>query len=162
MRLLLPLALFLVSAPASAQIQSESDKAWAEVQKSSAEALASQDCRVACRALESLQRATRRLCDIGPEHCEEARAKLKDATNRVRTTCPECEVQTVQPGVDPKTATQPPPEGRAGGSSDQAVATEAAPSKSGGCASCNASHADPSVFGVLALAFLMLRKKSKR
>lgn len=156
MRHLPIVVLLFLAAPARAQTEAES--AWAEVQKSSAEALASKDCRVACRALESLQRATKRLCDIGPEHCEEARAKLKDATERVRTTCPECEVQTVQP---PKIATQPPEPTSAGASHDQAM-TEGAPSKSGGCASCNATQADPSVLGALALVLLALRKKSKR
>src|SRR5438105_14746149 len=88
-------AIVLLAAPAHAG--SESESPWTEVQQRSAEIASTQNCQVACRALESLQRATKRLCDIGPEHCEEARAKLRDAEERVRTTCPECEVKTVRP-----------------------------------------------------------------
>jgi MYXO-CTERM domain-containing protein len=160
MRYLLPIAFLLVVAPARADGgNAEAEQAWAEVQKSSTEALASQDCRLACRALESLQRATKRLCDIGPEHCEEARAKLRDATQRVRTTCPECEVQTNVPADQPKNANMPPPSYGGGGS--DTLASESAPQKSGGCAGCNTSTSDPGIAGLVVLAVLALRRKKK-
>lgn len=160
----LALALFFVSTPALAgDASTEAQQAWDEVQRSSSEALASQDCRVACRALESLNRATKRLCDIGPEHCAEARAKLRDATQRVRTSCPECEVQTFdQPKAGTTNVPPEPPANVARGGYDADRTSEAAPQKSGGCASCNASSADPGAVGLFALAFFLIRRKSKR
>lgn len=157
MRHALVLFFLLAAAPVSAQTEAES--AWSEVQQRAAEVAATQDCRVACRALESLSRATKKLCDIGPDHCEEARAKLRDATARVRATCPECEVKTT---VEPK-ATNPPPAPPSYAGSDTVAKEEAAaPSKSGGCAGCGiASRAEGSI-GLLALALLALRRKKNR
>jgi hypothetical protein len=155
MRHLVLLVIVLAAGPASAQTEAES--AWNEVQERAAEALASQDCRVACRALESLQRATKRLCDIGPEHCEEARAKLRDATERVRTTCPECEVKAVQ-----STSKPPPAPPQYGGGADKTVAREeAAPAKSGGCAGCNTAAGARGSIGLAILVLLALRRKKK-
>ncbi len=75
------------------------------------------DCVTLCRALSSLARATERLCNLTrgePEsterRCGDARAKLKEATQRVRAACPECALAgqsppsaSVEPGA-PKPA----------------------------------------------------------
>ena len=150
-----PFALvLLLAAPAAAQTApDEAESAWNEVQQSSAEALGTHDCAVACRALESMERATNRLCSLGEEHCQDARAKLEEARARVRATCPECAAAKTQtmPGNVP-----PPPQMRE--ETNTTVAAEP-PRKSGGCAGCDVGGGDPSLFALVAL--LLLRRKRK-
>ena len=53
--------------------------------------LSTGDCAVACQALGSMQHAADRLCELAPGPlCAEARSKVKNATDRVRASCPEC------------------------------------------------------------------------
>jgi len=149
-------ALILLAAPASAQ--TDGDAAWNEVQQRSAEIASTQNCQVACRALESLSRATKRLCDIGPEHCEEAKAKLRDAEQRVRTTCPECDVKTGAAHVQPQEP-PPPPQAYGGHPADTVSAQES--SKRGGCAGCS-SAPEPADFGAAALILLATVRRKRR
>jgi hypothetical protein len=162
MRHALFLFVLLAAAPAHAQ-KSDAETAWDEVQQRSAEIANSQNCQVACRALESLSRATKRLCDIGPEHCEEAKAKLRDAEQRVRTTCPDCEVKTVTPTERPQNQNvppaPPPPTTQDSAGSDTVMAS---PEKRGGCAGCSAAPSAADGFGIAALALVLLRNKKRR
>ncbi len=154
----------LVVSPAVAFAQAaptETEKTWSEVQQQAAQADSAQDCAIACRALESLARATRHLCELGPEHCDEARAKLREATERVRAACPDCAATGATPTTEPRTAP-----------SDQLVsagATSTAPERGrGGCASCTTTDSASDVASGLfaptltALAILALRKKQRR
>ena len=57
--------------------------------------VASGDCRSACRALGSMDRATGHLCELAVEpddrdRCDDAKAKLLVARDRVRSTCGSC------------------------------------------------------------------------
>jgi hypothetical protein len=57
--------------------------------------VAAGDCRTACRALASMDRAAGHLCALaeGPDdraRCEEAKVKLRAARDKVRATCGEC------------------------------------------------------------------------
>jgi len=54
------------------------------------------DCRTACRALGSMERATAHLCSLASSSdeqssCQDARAKVLAGRDRVRTSCGECE-----------------------------------------------------------------------
>jgi hypothetical protein len=59
-----------------------------------AEQESSQDaCTTACRALAGMSRATGHLCDLsgeGDARCENARQRVRSATERVRSHCPAC------------------------------------------------------------------------
>jgi hypothetical protein len=53
------------------------------------------DCAAACRALASMERATVHLCDLADQpddraRCDDAKAKLRDARDRVKRTCSSC------------------------------------------------------------------------
>jgi hypothetical protein len=55
----------------------------------------SRDCATACRALGSMERATARICDLAdsPDDrrvCDDAKKKLADARQRVRSSCATC------------------------------------------------------------------------
>ena len=62
--------------------------------KSGEEAVSSGDpCATACSALASMERSTMHLCSLageGDQRCEDARARVKSATGRVRASCPVC------------------------------------------------------------------------
>ncbi|MFO0674208.1 MAG: hypothetical protein U0235_32100 [Polyangiaceae bacterium] len=60
--------------------------------------VAGADCRSACRALGSMERATARVCVLEEASCEDVRGRLVRARQRVRTTCGEC---PGGPSVDP-------------------------------------------------------------
>lgn len=50
-------------------------------------------CAVACRALESMRTSADHLCKLAGEgdgRCEDARGRVRGATTRVRSVCPEC------------------------------------------------------------------------
>jgi hypothetical protein len=51
-------------------------------------------CDLACRALGSLERAARVVCDLDQEtdhpRCEQARSRLRTARARVRASCGQC------------------------------------------------------------------------
>ena len=57
--------------------------------------VAGSDCRNACRALGSMDRAAGRLCELSrgdgePERCEDAKRRVYSARDRVRATCGTC------------------------------------------------------------------------
>jgi len=57
--------------------------------------LANNDCKNACRALGSMDRAAGRLCELSrgdgePGRCEDAKRRVYSARDRVRTTCGTC------------------------------------------------------------------------
>lgn len=56
--------------------------------------VAGSDCRNACRALGSMDRAAGRLCELSrddePQRCEDAKNRVYSARDRVRTTCGTC------------------------------------------------------------------------
>ncbi len=161
MRLTVALAILLAPSLAAAQTTTptESQKTWSEVQQQAAEAENTQDCAIACRALESLARATQHLCDLGPEHCDEARAKLREATERVRAACPECAAGRGAQTEAPHVVNAPP--APAGGGTE---AVQAESTRGGGCAGCNtaSSARDLVVPGLAALGFLVARRKRRR
>lgn len=76
----------------SAAIQSASR----EVESSQRELdVAGSDCRNACRALGSMDRAAGRLCTLSqgdgePQRCEDAKRRVYSARDRVKTTCGTC------------------------------------------------------------------------
>lgn len=57
-------------------------------------------CATACSALASMERATVHLCGLageGDHRCEDARARVRSATDRVRASCPACAATEPQP-----------------------------------------------------------------
>jgi hypothetical protein len=70
--------------------------ASSEVESSQRELdLAGSDCRNACRALGSMDRAAGRLCELsqGPDEgnrCNDAKQRVYSARDRVRTSCGSC------------------------------------------------------------------------
>lgn len=121
-------SLLAPDAAADAEAAAE-DAAALEAQLASEhEALSTEDCFSACKALASIRRATDRLCALEPgPRCERAREKAAEASARVREACPDCAL-----------AAAPTPDERQPAAAPGAVATEAAPRK-GGCASCSAA-----------------------
>jgi len=71
-------------------------RAGADVEASQRELdVAAGDCRSACRALASMDRAAGRLCELaqGPselQRCDDAKRRVYSARDRVRSTCGEC------------------------------------------------------------------------
>ncbi len=156
----LALAIFPVSAYAqSADSGTDADALVAEIDRDLAQAQSS-DCDTACRALDSMRRATDRLCAMDPgDRCARARQKLADATGRVRSACPSCPEATGRTFPESeKTEAAPPP-------ASNAAAEETVQKKSGGCAGCaigSASGRAPSAAWLLALALLLRRRRAKR
>lgn len=61
-------------------------------------------CAVACKALSSMASSAERLCQLAGENdgrCEDARARVRGATGRVKSSCPGCTVSTA-PAATPK------------------------------------------------------------
>ncbi len=99
------------------------------------EALSTEDCTAACRALASIKRATERLCALDPgPPCQAARAKERSATERVREACPDCAVALTPPKerepVVAAEAQRPPAESARGGCAGCVMAPAYAPSPS--------------------------------
>jgi hypothetical protein len=131
------------------------------------------DCPTACRALDSMRRATERLCAIEPgERCAEALRKVADAAQRVAAACPTCPESL---------ATAPQPHGAAKSfeaSAETTQATSAPPGphptslvaseetrKRGGCAGCTTTPwRDGSSAGILggAVALVLLARRRRR
>jgi MYXO-CTERM domain-containing protein len=129
---------------------SDADAAQAEVDRDYTQALAS-DCATACRALDSMRRATERLCALDPgDRCASARKKLDDATTHVRSACPACATQLDE--EKKPVPRPPPPEALA---SPPAVEMESVQRK-GGCAGCATTSSPGQAVGPLALAGLLL------
>ena len=128
---------------------SDADAAQAEVDRDYAQTLAS-DCAMACRALDSMRRATERLCALDPgDRCASARKKLGDATGHVRSACPDCAVP-----LEEKKPVAPPPPAEAP-ASPSATELETVQRK-GGCAGCATTSSPGEAVGPLALAGLLL------
>jgi MYXO-CTERM domain-containing protein len=145
------LLLSLVPVSALAQIGPDAggdvDALQAEIDRDYAQALAN-DCTLACRALESMRRATERLCSLDPgDRCARARQKTDEASARVRSSCPSCaaELEGEKAFAPPAPSPAPPTE---------TVAEEAEVSRRGGCGGC-ATTEDPEG-AVLPLAAGML------
>jgi MYXO-CTERM domain-containing protein len=133
----------------------DADAAQIEVDRDYAQALAS-DCALACRALDSMRRATERLCalDAG-DRCASAKKKLDDATAHVRAACPSC----AEPLDERKAVVAPPP--TAASPAANTVEQESV-QKRGGCAGCATSSAPADAAGPLALAALLLLGARRR
>jgi hypothetical protein len=113
------------------------------------------DCSLACRALDSMRRATDRLCALDPgDACADARAKVRRSTERVRSACGDCpaslDIPTGQAEEEGKRKLTPsqPAEPTA---VNTATPPEAAPRKGGGCAGCaSVGHGEGPEFGLMA------------
>ena len=114
-----------------------------ESQASALDNASTQDCATACKALESLSRAAQHICEVAPDQCEAAKARLKNASDRVHAACPSCEVRaeaTAQPNA-PTTG-------------DHALVVQSAP-EHGGCAGCAmASHGESAGAAAFVLSLL--------
>ncbi len=131
-----------------AHAQPDTQKAWQdfEAEQQALESASTQDCATACKALESLARAAQHICEVAPEHCDEAKAKLRAATDRVHAACPQCEVRA-QGNAPPVVHT-----------SEQVEGVQV--SKSGGCAGCTtAGHDEGRSALALILAALLARRR---
>jgi hypothetical protein len=127
------------------------------------------NCATACRALESMRRATERLCTIEPgDRCADALRKVGDATQRVRAACPACpESLTASPatrgeaGKAPQTipAAEQPPMSANSPVAREVVAEETR--KRGGCAGCATAPAHGGAVSpyLLAAAILLARRR---
>ncbi len=120
-----------------------------------AQALTTDDCISACKALASMRRATERLCAIDPgTRCTDARTKLGTATAKVRSACPACAIETQRPTPDVETR--------------ESVGTASEPPRErarGGCAGCSTTGATSDVapwMALGALAALFRRRKPRR
>jgi hypothetical protein len=82
-------------------------------------------CAVACKALNAMASAAERLCRLSGENdgrCDDARARVRGATGRVRSSCPGCTVSAspaAAPAAPKPVAPEPnrPPPGMPGSSS---------------------------------------------
>ena len=110
-----------------------------EAQAGALDNTSTQDCATACKALDSLARAAQHICEVAPDQCEAAKARLKNASDRVHAACPTCEVRAE--------AT------RAAPTSETVAVAQSAPSR--GCAGCAISGTKGDA-GLAALAILLL------
>ena len=146
------LAVLLLTGAARAQTADAGDPWSAFTQQESAlETTTTSDCDTACKALESLARAADHICRVAPEHCDEAKARLRAASDRVHAACPQCAAraelapgETRNDGV-PVTTVQ---------------ASERAPSGCGGCTT--ASTRGSGGLALFALALLLLGTRIRR
>jgi hypothetical protein len=134
------------------------------------ETLSTDDCVSACKALDSMRRATTRLCSLDPgRRCSDARAVLDDATRRVRAACPACAVPEEEPGR-PESAYEKPgsaPKKGAAPPADTPAPASAPPQSErerGGCLGCGggSSSAATSIVGALAVALALSRRRPRR
>jgi hypothetical protein len=160
-----------VAGPARAQEDAPDRRALqAEIESDFAQAQTG-DCLNACRALDSMRRASERLCTIDPgDACAKAQAKVRSATQRVRASCPECAAATAtqkersaeEPPAPPATPAPAPPSGEAKAA---APAQAEAPRKGGGCAACTMArseeHPDLAVL-LAALVGVVARARKRR
>lgn len=157
----LALAIFPVSAYAQSADAGADDALSAEIDRDYAQAQ-SADCDTACRALDSMRRATDRLCAMDPgDRCARARQKLADATARVRSACPSCPEAAGHALSDAEKAEEAP------APVAPAAAQEAVQKKNGGCAGCTLGGRDSGPAGhaawllALALAARRLRARAR-
>lgn len=121
-----------------------------ESQASALDNASTQDCATACKALESLSRAAQHICEVAPDQCDAAKARLKSASDRVHAACPSCEVRA-------QTATGA---GAGAPRTDQVLVVQSAP-EHGGCAGCATSNAHGDV-GAAAFVLLLLAGIGRR
>lgn len=120
-----------------------------------AQALSTDDCASACKALASMLRAADRICALDPgRRCEDARATVEDATRKVRAACPQCAIAPGHERRDGKIGSAP-------------VAASAPPSerRTGGCAGCATSGGGGSAAGgalAVALGLTALVRRRRR
>src|SRR5262249_37279738 len=77
----------------SARSQTDAGAAlWDELNRSATaiENATPADCETACKALESMERAAQHICTVAPDHCDEAKARVAAARERVKSACPTC------------------------------------------------------------------------
>ncbi len=119
------------------------------------QALSTDDCAAACKALESMGRAAERICSLEPgARCDEARAKVSGARSKVRGACPACAVAASAEPAHKGASPAPPRDAPATG---DAVVVESRERKGGGCAGCAASGAGSDLagsFGAVFFAFV--------
>jgi MYXO-CTERM domain-containing protein len=135
-----------------------------------AASLSTGSCDVACRALDSMERARGRLCALDPgPRCAEARDRVKKAGDRVRAACPECSTSLEEappavgvkkapsPAAEPASPPPPPPDAPprpAAPPPPEPSVEAAAVRRGGGCAGCTVADDDRGALGVGALAVL--------
>jgi hypothetical protein len=152
----------LLALPATARAQQldaggELSTLELELQNDALEAETS-DCATACRALDSMRRATERICRIDPgEPCLKARDKVARAEQRVRAACPDCAAGPRQEEV----AKEAPP------APAEASPAAAPPQRGRGCAGCATSgdgdtKTTACLLGFAALAAALSRARSRR
>jgi MYXO-CTERM domain-containing protein len=152
-------------APATALAQpappaSEALVLQGDIERYAAEADGS-DCATACRALDSMRRATDRICEIEPgDGCARAEATLRRTAARVRAACPECgaardnKAPAGTVAVAPNAPAAPPP----------AAEYAAVERKQGGCSGCTTSgrnDAPPFFFILLAAAAAWVARRRR-
>jgi hypothetical protein len=147
--------------------------AAAQANAQSGAAPAAPDCETACRALESMRRATEHLCAAEPgQRCVDAQDKLDNATQRVRASCPMCAIPT-RPVEAPAAGTTKSLESTtpAAGTtrSLESAAEREEVRKRGGCAGCttatDTARADAfaaAAFGASLLAVARRRRRRPR
>ncbi len=123
------------------------------------------DCALSCKALASMERARDRICDLSPgTRCDEARAKVASARDKVSAACPTCtphEHPEPAPHNDAK-ASAPPPAHPGDGAEVQSERER------GGCASCRVTGerggrgGDAGDAGLVVLATFALRRIARR
>lgn len=154
------LLVMLLPAPARAQAASgagdDVSAIQAELDRDYAATLAS-DCPTACLALESMRRATEKLCALDPaERCTAARRKLADATARVTAACPSCGPSFRDEEKKAPIAPAPP-------APAESVVQAESVQKKGGCAGCaTASGPEEAVAPVVLAGLAILAARGRR
>jgi MYXO-CTERM domain-containing protein len=131
-------------------------------------ALASGDCAVACKALESMIRSAARICELEPgERCEAARRKVTEAKRRVRDACPDCDSAREEAALPrPTVPERPPPKGA--GDGDVAVPEPAGAEAStvdkrgGGCGACAVGRGGGATPALALLGLLWALRRRRR
>jgi MYXO-CTERM domain-containing protein len=165
------LAILLVCLwPASAMAQAaapaaEVAAAASEVDGDYASAMAA-DCTTACAALDSMRRATERLCTLDAgDRCASARQKLEAATAHVRASCPACGGELRDEAASKGGGAAPSPPKEAPAPPTVNAAEEAQVSKRGGCAGCATSspgEGDLVPLGGVVMGMLAMRRRRRR
>jgi hypothetical protein len=99
--------------------QEEANKAPADARPSAKDVGGAADaCAVACKALQSMASSADRLCRLSGENdgrCDDARARVRGAMSRVKSSCPSCTVTMTPAAPTPAPAKEGPPAGPAPG-----------------------------------------------
>ncbi len=133
---------------------------------SQAEALSTDDCAAACKALASMRRATDRLCSLDAgRRCADARARLDDASRKVRAACPTCEVAMPAPPEDKPSVVHAPAKGGAPPpAAPEAASAPPSESRRGGCAGCSGASGGTDAGTIVAVvtALVTLARRTRR